>query len=402
MIDRPQSGLPRGFRDMLPTEARELHALERTLMSTFESHGYAPLELPTVELAADAVAVDERRIVRFLDRDGRLLALRPDVTAAVARVAAQRYRDATEPLRLCYFTAVFREEASMRGSEREYDQAGVEIIGASGRRADAEVIALLAAALEVCGLGEAQIDLGHAGWLHGYLDELDPGVAEATARAAREGDLAELRGIGRRHMPAERLASLERGLAHQGPLRREELDRLGDGLPAGSRAALHELAALEPLLEATGDAQRTRVDLGLLPTLPYYTGIVFQATDGSIPFPLGAGGRYDRLLPRYGVARPATGFAINVPHLHRAMVARGWRPADGRPLVVLTGGDDATLLGTGAALRARGLAVVLGDVAETAGRAVVRARVLGDGHVEVDGVRRRLDELTAIAGGVEP
>src|SRR5260370_438005 len=89
--------LPRGFRDMLPTEARELHAIERTLMAAFASYGYVPLEPPTVELADRTdPSLDSQRMLRFVDRDGRLLALRPDVTTAVARVVAQRYRDTTD------------------------------------------------------------------------------------------------------------------------------------------------------------------------------------------------------------------------------------------------------------------------------------------------------------------
>ncbi|MGH2500440.1 MAG: ATP phosphoribosyltransferase regulatory subunit, partial [Candidatus Limnocylindria bacterium] len=172
--------LPRGFRDILPTEARELHAIERSLMATFASFGYVPLEPPAVELAASAVTLDERRMLRFLDRDGRLLALRPDLTTAIARVVAQRYRDAEGALRLSYFTAVFREEPSMRGSEREYDQAGVELIGDGGARADAEVIALLASALRDCGLAAAEIDIGHVGFFAGFLSDLAPAAREAA------------------------------------------------------------------------------------------------------------------------------------------------------------------------------------------------------------------------------
>ena len=184
-----QSGLavPRGFRDILPTEARELHAIERTLLGAFADYGYVPLEPPAVEFASGAITMDERRMVRFLDRDGRLLALRPDVTTAVARVVAQRYRDADAPLRLSYFTAVFREEASMRGSEREYDQAGIELIGASGPLADGEVVALLADALARCGLVSAEIDIGHAGYLRGFTDELPEAARGDFAAAARAG-----------------------------------------------------------------------------------------------------------------------------------------------------------------------------------------------------------------------
>src|SRR5204863_7029329 len=114
---------------------------------------------------------------------------RPDMTTAVARVVAQRYRDADAALRLAYFTPIFREEASMRGSEREYDQAGVELIGDASHRADAEVIALLADALARCGLLAADIDIGHVGFVDGFLAELPDDARAAAGSAARSGDL---------------------------------------------------------------------------------------------------------------------------------------------------------------------------------------------------------------------
>jgi len=83
MRDGPSGlALPQGFRDILPTEARELHAIERTLMTAFAQYGYVPLEPPTVELASSALTLDERRMLRFLDRDGRLLV---EVVVAPAR-----------------------------------------------------------------------------------------------------------------------------------------------------------------------------------------------------------------------------------------------------------------------------------------------------------------------------
>ncbi|MDP9319461.1 MAG: ATP phosphoribosyltransferase regulatory subunit, partial [Chloroflexota bacterium] len=211
-----KDALPRGFRDILPTEARELHAIERTLMDAFAHYGYVPLEPPTVEFAQSAVTVDERRTVRFLDRDGRLLALRPDVTTAVARVVAQRYRQADATLRLAYFAPIFREEASMRGSEREYDQAGVELIGDPTLRADAEVIALLADALARCGLLAADIDIGHVGFVDGFIAELPEWARDAAGSAARAGDLVGAIALARAAgMSAERIAALGRGLRHR-------------------------------------------------------------------------------------------------------------------------------------------------------------------------------------------
>jgi ATP phosphoribosyltransferase regulatory subunit len=340
-----KGALPRGFRDILPTEARELQAIERTLMSAFAQYGYVPLEPPTVEFAESAVTVDERRTLRFLDRDGRLLALRPDVTTAVARVVAQRYRQADATLRLAYFAPIFREEASMRGSEREYDQAGVELIGDPTLRADAEVIALLADALARCGLLAADIDIGHVGFVDGFIAELPADARDAAGAAARSGDLVGTVSLARAAgMRAVRIAALERGLRH----RSTDLAALRADAPAASQRALDTLDTLRPLLEAAGVGGAIRFDLGFIPALPYYTGVVFQVTVPDLGFPIATGGRYDGLLARFGADRAATGFGIAVPHLHQALVTAGWQAPAGSPLLVLApdDGDDAATSAT--------------------------------------------------------
>jgi len=390
-----KGALPRGFRDILPTEARELHAIERTLMNAFAQYGYVPLEPPTVEFAESAVTVDERRTVRFLDRDGRLLALRPDVTTAVARVVAQRYREADATLRLAYFTTIFREEASMRGSEREYDQAGVELIGDPALRADAEVIALLADALARCGLLGADIDIGHVGFVDGFLAELPAEAHAAASAAARSGDLVGTVSLARdAGLTAPRIAALQRGLRH----RSADLAAARADAPPSSLRALDTLDALGPLLEAAGAGGAIRFDLGYIPALPYYTGVVFQVTVPDLGFPIATGGRYDGLLAKFGADRAATGFGIAIPLLHQALVSAGWRAPAELPLLVLLpdDGDGTATLRVAAALRGSGIAVAIGDVAEGAGQDIHRARVIDEGHVEYEGVARAVEAVIAV------
>ncbi len=392
-----RGSLPRGFRDILPTEARELHAIERSLMATFARHGYVPLEPPTVEFADGTITVDERRTLRFLDRDGRLLALRPDVTTAVARVVAQRYAQADAALRLAYFTPIFREEASMGGSEREYDQAGVELIGDASIRADAEIIALLADALARCGLLGIDIDVGHVGYVEGFVAELPEGARDGAIAAWRAGDLVASMSLARAAgMPARRIAALERGLRH----RATDLDGPRADAPAASCRALDALDALAPLLEAAGVGGALRFDLGFVPALPYYTGVVFQITVPDLGYPIANGGRYDSLLARFGADRPATGFGIAIPHLHQALVAAGWQAPSESPLLILAPHeDDATTLRVATAVRSAGIAVAIGDVAEHAGQDVRRARIVDEAHLEYEGVVRAVEAVVAVLSG---
>src|SRR5207237_3901790 len=141
---------------------------------------------------------------------------RPQATTACARVVAHRYRGAAAALRLAYSAPIFREEASMRGSEREYDQAGVELIGDATLRADAEVIALLGDALARCGLLAADIDVGHVGFVDGFVAELPPQARQAAGAAVRAGDLVSAISVARAAgLSADRIAALERGFRYR-------------------------------------------------------------------------------------------------------------------------------------------------------------------------------------------
>jgi ATP phosphoribosyltransferase regulatory subunit len=273
----------------------------------------------------------------------------------------------------------------------------VELIGDPSLRADAEVIALLADALAGCGLLAAEIDVGHVGFFGGFIAELPDAAREQVASAARAGDLVSTVRLARdAGLSPARAAALERGLRY----RSGDLAAAHKDAPSGSRKALAALDALGPLLEAAGVGAAIRFDLGFIPALPYYSGVVFQVTAPGLGFAIAAGGRYDGLLSRFGTDRPATGFGIAIPHLHQAVVAAGWQPQAGSPLLVLAPADSAEVtLAAAAALRALGVAVAIGDVAEHAGQDVRRARVVDAGHVEYEGSARAIEALAAVLTG---
>ena len=376
---------PRGFRDILPTEARELRAIERTLSQSFASYGYLPLDPPLLERGDAAGLVDPDRLIAFLDRDGTRVALRPDLTTAVARLVAQRYAAADGALRLSYFAPVFREEPAMLGAEREYDQAGVELVGPVGPLADAEVLALLAGSLAAAGLGDQTIEVGHVGIMRSVFGELAEEARARVLRELRDGDrVGAMRAAQRSGMSAAALAKAERVLAARGMRDLDALDAPG----------VDELQVIIRLARELFGGDWIVPNLALLPALPYYTGIVFEALRPEAGFPIAAGGRYDGLLAAYGAARPAVGFAINVPRLHRALFESGWRPSCPPPLVVLEPGDPLATAQCAARLRGAGLVVAIGPVAETASLPVVAVAVVDDGHVrDANGRTLTVDEL---------
>ena len=367
-------GPPRGFRDILPTEARELGVIEQTLSETFADSGFTPLYPPLLEYGADDSV--RRRRIQFLDSDGSLVALRPDLTTSVARLVAGRYRDMTGVLRLSYIAPVFREEPAMSGGSREILQAGVELVGGDGALADAEILALLAESLERAGLSvcESTLQVGNIALASGLFAALPDEVRSVVLQSLRQGDIAG--GLKRARdagMPADQLEHAARALTGS------------EGGAEGPEAS--ELCrAIELARERWSGTVRAWgiPNLGLVPALPYYTGIVFEAIhpDAGV---IASGGRYDLLIGAYGKPRPAIGFAIDVLQLHRALFAESWRPRLQRPLVLLrASADERATLRCAASLRAGGLAVALGDVAERAGRAVIAAQVIDERLVKLD------------------
>ena len=144
-----QTGTPSGFRDILPVEAVARERISDQVRACFAAHGYLPVETPLLE---DKAALERGGRVpespfQLFDADGSLLVMRPDITLAIARMAATRLSSATLPLRLRYSAPVVREESSLSGQPRQFTQLGVELVGGEGIGSEAEVIGLLAEVL---------------------------------------------------------------------------------------------------------------------------------------------------------------------------------------------------------------------------------------------------------------
>lgn len=313
--------IPPGTRDVLPDEMRELRALSETLRAEFESAGYGEVWTPSMEYEEVLRRGDERAAgagFRLFDDQGRVLVLRSDTTIPIARLVSTRYRDADPPIRLCYFAHAYRGIEPGRGQPVEFLQAGVELVGAEAPAGDAEVVALVARALERAGLERHRIGLGDGGLYRGLLAELE--VPEGERLPLLE-DLARRNLVGlERRVEALGLSGAAHDLLVTLPTLRggpEVLDR-ADGPVA---AAAENLRGCYELLAEQGVAERVIFDLGLVRELGYYTGAVFEVYDPAVGFALGGGGRYDELLGRFGRPLPACGIALDVQRVHVAQTA---------------------------------------------------------------------------------
>jgi ATP phosphoribosyltransferase regulatory subunit len=276
-----------------------------------ERAGFEELLPPTFEyedvfLRAGGAGVAER-LIRFPDRDGRILALRYDFTASLARVASTTFAGASGALRLCYSGRVYRQEPERGGRPRETLQVGAELLGLEGLAADVEIVRLTLALVRAAGLADFQVNLGHAGVLAPGLGAVDEPLRGELRRWIDRKDRGSLcRAI-------EGLAGDARSLAVL-PFVIGRRDALEGALETAPRAALPGLRHLLALDDALTPEERAHVvyDLGEVRGLDYYTGIHFEVYVSGAGRAAGAGGRYDELMARFGRPMPAVGVSLDL------------------------------------------------------------------------------------------
>ncbi len=264
---------------------------------------------------------------KFQDFDGKLLALRAEMTAPVARIVTTRLPSAPEPIRLFYVNNVFRYSQSYLKREREFCQAGVELVGCNTPEADGEILALLTASLKQVGLKDVRIDLGHASLLK---DLLNAAGLDKQQKIAAQSLLACRDAMGlKKFMEQNSFPSkLRDAFLHLSRCRR--LDEVTSISLHGSKCD-----KLNTQLESLRELQETLVDykiedyvffdFSLTKKIEYYTGIVFEASVPNMGLPLGGGGRYDNFIEKFGKLRlPATGFALEIGKLLQALTAQGF------------------------------------------------------------------------------
>ncbi len=354
---------PRGFRDVLPAEAAQRARLNTAIAAVFSSWGYDPVETPVVEVydTLEAAAGDlEGTAFRLFDVDGRLLALRPDMTVPIARLVASRMSEDAGVKRLHYASEVFREHESLRGQSRQFTQVGCELIGAGGPAADAEIVAVLVESLAASGLGDFTVAIGDVAVLNAIV---------GTAAAGDRWSAEVLGAVHDRNLVALDRLSRAAGIAPAvGEALRAVVGLRGGAdaigacrevlAPLGCDAVLDELSQTWELLLAAGVADRAVVDFGVLRGFDYYTGLVFEAYAPGLGVPLGGGGRYDTVLARYGSPAPAAGFALGVERLTIALAESGVVARDAAKLT-LVGGEAPAAFALASRLRAAGERVEL-------------------------------------------
>ncbi len=377
---RPQARAPRGFQDRRARDLKAERAILQAVTAVYERYGFEPLETSAFEYAdalgkflPDADRPNEG-VFALQDDDEQWMALRYDLTAPLARFAAQNWESLPKPFRRYAFGTVWRNEKPGPGRFREFVQCDADTVGSARPEADAEIVAMAVEGLEAAGLarGSAVLKLNHRQLLDGVLIAAGvtaPAQKLVVMRAIDKLDrlgwegVYDLLGPGR----LDESGAYTKGAELDPPAKSLISDFFGKFLNVAFDSRAHVLAALSDLgigsldptltelsrideaLKGLGVASdQARFDPSVVRGLEYYTGPVFEAEllletvdekGARVRFgSVGGGGRYDDLVARFtGQPVPATGFSFGVSRLAAALRAagRGSGEAARGPVVVI-------------------------------------------------------------------
>ena len=319
MIHQP----PAGARDLLPLEVAQKAWINDRLQEVFARWGYQRIVTSTLERLDTLMAggtIERSTVIELQDRSEDALGLRPELTASIARAAVTRMGASTYPQRLCYRANVFRQPPTgHHGRQLEFYQAGVELLFAGGVLADAEMLLLLADCLDQLGLQHWHLILGEVGLTCSLLAPFPVPVQKQVRNCIAHLDRVSLENLSLPDQLRERALFLF-------DLRGRPEDVLGQvaslDLDDNGIHSVNHLKSLVDLLNKSSVKPLPIIlDLSLLQTFDYYTGIVFDVVSfkNNQSHVLAQGGRYDQLLGLYhpqGKSSPGIGFSFYLEDLY--------------------------------------------------------------------------------------
>jgi len=317
---------PAGARDLLPLEVAQKAWINDHLQQVFQQWGYQRIVTSTLELLDTLTAggaIDPATVIQLRDNSQGTLGLRPEVTASIARAAVTRMAGNSYPQRLCYRANIFRNPNQAHyGRQMEYYQAGVELLFAGGVLADAEMILLLADCLQNLGVPNWQILMGQAELTRSLLAIFPQDIRPQIRHCIAHLDRITLESLDLDPELQQRALFLFdlRGKPETVLAKVATLD-----LDPATLNTVNNLKSLVDLINRSSTHPiPLTLDLSLLQTFDYYTGMVFEAVSfaENQSYLLGQGGRYDQLLGLYnpqGETSPGIGFSLNIEDLHASL-----------------------------------------------------------------------------------
>jgi ATP phosphoribosyltransferase regulatory subunit len=352
---------PEGVRDIYGKEYANKQNIQKLFGDKLRSYGYQDIQTPTFEFfdvfSREIGTTPSKELYKFIDKEGNTLVLRPDFTPSIARCAAKYFMDETVPLRFCYQGNNYINTSNLQGKLKETTQMGAELIGDASPEADAEMIAMLVEALLNVGLKEFQVSIGQIDYFKGLCHEAK--LDEDTELTLREfisnrndfgvSELLEDKNVSPKLINA--LSNLS------GLFGSEEVLDTALSLVDNERSikAIERLRQVYEILKIYGVEKYISFDLAMVSKYNYYTGVIFNAYTYHAGSAIAKGGRYDRLLEKFGKPAAATGFVVNVDDLVSVLTRQKRCPElENKNLLIVYSGDIKAAIGEAKKYRSEG------------------------------------------------
>lgn len=310
--------IPEGARDLIFNECRKKKIIINGLEKTFETFGYDEVITPTVEyyktFSIDDKCMDEEKIYKFFESNGRILALRPDMTLPIARVVSTKMKEVEAPIRLRYTSNIFRVNRKFGGKKNEYTDLGVELIGVPELDGDIEVLTMALEGFKKLNISNFKLEIGNIKFFNEIFDKskIKEDEKEKLAELIEEKSLIELE----KFLDCLEIEESKKNFLKRLPWLFGDEDILNNDIEFKDDKDVMEailyLKKVNKILKELGYEENITFDLGMVPGVNYYTGIIFKGYIEGARAPVLSGGRYDNLIKSFGRDLPAVGFSIDV------------------------------------------------------------------------------------------
>lgn len=320
--------IAKSFPEVLSEELAGRRIYEEKIRKIFESWGYQEIETPTLEyldcLVPGMGLELKKKLFKFLDTEGEIVVLRPDMTTPIARVTATKLASRGEGIyKFYYLNNVFRKKTNKTEEQQEFRQAGIELFGVNNSLADAEVIAVAIEALCSTGLQDFYLDIGSAKFFNSVMQQLP--LKSEQRRILRSTimnkDFVQMEKLLEQYnlSPEQQKTILQ--LYHwRGDYSIiQEAEKIFGPSNFTARQALQEIKEIYNYLKILGMERFILVDLGIIRNFDYYSGIVFEGYTDYTGSAICGGGRYDFLCGKFGKDIPSTGVAISIEELMKVL-----------------------------------------------------------------------------------
>lgn len=357
---------PEGVRDIYGKEYAAKLYTQSLFHEKLYSFGYQDIQTPTFEFfdvfGKEVGTTPSKELYKFFDKEGNTLVLRPDFTPSIARCAAKYFMDETIPLRFCYAGNNYINTNNLQGKLKETTQMGAELIGDASPQADAEMIAMLIESLQNVGLTKFQVSVGQIDFFKGLC--MHAGLDEDTEYVLREFISNRNTFGAKEHLLGKEIPESDVDAILKISELFGSVDVLDEAMKIAnnekSKKAVERLQQVYEILKLYGVEQYISFDLAMVSKYNYYTGVIFNAYTYQAGSAIAKGGRYDRLLEKFGKPSPAIGFVVIIDDLMTAMQRQNICPEpENKNILVLYKSDLKQGLSTAMEYRKNGYAATL-------------------------------------------